>query len=188
MDSYSSFLYYFPRSVKLNLAVSFLKFGVINLDGVSRICYIYLRKSWVIFSYAYKEVYKPFMIILFWFLVVFLLGLSTLSFLWLLFMHPRFKEAAKTVREGFFAGLKGSGLTVPKHQNSVELWKWETMSDEDVCEDCQERASWPPMDIADWMKEGLPRTPESETKCGENCRCQLVRYYPGFSSKKYFNH
>ncbi len=52
------------------------------------------------------------------------------------------------------------------------------MDDEDVCEDCLKRASWPPMDIADWMKVGLPRTSEAHTSCGQHCRCQLVPYKP----------
>lgn len=56
----------------------------------------------------------------------------------------------------------------------IELYKWVTAGDGAVCEDCLQRASWVPMDIADWMKEGLPRTPEADTACGENCRCRLV--------------
>ena len=56
----------------------------------------------------------------------------------------------------------------------VELYKWVTAGDGAVCGDCLERASWAPMDIADWMKEGLPRTLEADTACGENCRCRLI--------------
>lgn len=56
----------------------------------------------------------------------------------------------------------------------VELYKWVTAGDSAVCADCLERASWAPMDIVDWMKEGLPRTPEADTACGENCRCRLI--------------
>ena len=63
-------------------------------------------------------------------------------------------------------------------QYPVELYVWKISNDDDVCEDCLERASWEPMDIADWMKEGLPGTPEAETECGENCRCKLVLYNP----------
>ena len=60
----------------------------------------------------------------------------------------------------------------------AELYRWEIAEDDDVCEDCLDRASWEPMDIADWMKEGLPGTPEAETECGKNCRCKLVLYNP----------
>ena len=128
------------------------------------------------------------MIIFIYSFIIILLIFTTAGLLWFGLRHPRLKENFKTIKKGFSAGLKSSGLTVPKNNYQSELWKWETMNAEDVCEDCLERSSWPPMDIADWMKEGMPRTPESETKCGENCRCQLVRYYPGVSSnKKYFN-
>ena len=60
----------------------------------------------------------------------------------------------------------------------VELYVWKITNDEHVCEDCLDRASWEPMDIADWMKEGLPGTPEAELECGEKCRCKLVLYNP----------
>ena len=95
------------------------------------------------------------------------------------------EKAARSFRHGLQDKASDPGSTAPKNKYPVELWNWETLHDEDVCEECQERASWPPMDIADWMKEGMPRTPEAETQCGENCRCQLVRYYPGVSSKKH---
>ena len=95
------------------------------------------------------------------------------------------KEAFKTLWNGIREGLKGTSLWARKRY-PVELWKWETMQDEDVCEDCLERASWPPMDIADWMKEGLPGTPEAETQCGPNCRCQLVPCKPKPSSTTIF--
>ena len=97
---------------------------------------------------------------------------------------PAWQETIHTLTNGFREALRGCGFLTPKRYMS-ELWKWETMQDEDVCEDCQERASWPAMDIADWMKEGMPGTPEAETRCGENCRCQLVRYDPHSSFKKH---
>lgn len=127
------------------------------------------------------------MIIFIWSAVSILLFLTIAGTIWFLVHHPYLKEGVKTFKDGFKAGLKGSGLTTPQKNYPVELWKWDTLHDEDVCEDCLERSTWPPMDIADWMKEGMPRTTEAELKCGENCRCQLVRYYPGVSSKKYFN-
>jgi hypothetical protein len=66
------------------------------------------------------------------------------------------------------------GLRAGPRPYPVERYKWVTAGDDAVCEDCLQRASWAPMDIADWMKEGLPRTPEARTECGENCRCRLV--------------
>ena len=88
----------------------------------------------------------------------------------------RVKEAIQTILAGFQEGLRQCGLYLSRRKYPVELWKWETMEDEDVCDDCLERASWPPMDIADWMKEGMPRTPEAHTQCAQQCRCHLVPY------------
>ena len=124
------------------------------------------------------------MIIFVWFLVLGLLLLATATLAWFLLHHP----GLKILQNGLPAGLKDIGSNNPRHNYQAELWKWETMHDENVCKDCLERSTWPAMDIADWMKEGMPRTPEAETKCSENCRCQLVRYYPGvYANKKYFN-
>lgn len=85
------------------------------------------------------------------------------------------KNIGKTIAHGFGEALRTFGFFLPK-KYPVELWVWETMEDEEVCDDCLERSDWGPMDIADWMKKGLPRTPEAETQCAANCRCQLVRY------------
>lgn len=76
----------------------------------------------------------------------------------------------------------------PSPRFPLDLWVWETANDEEACEDCRERAAWPPMDIADWMKEGLPRTPESDTHCGENCRCQIVPYKPRYLNERHPQH
>ena len=93
-----------------------------------------------------------------------------------LWKTPFVRNSLSTFLHGFKEGLKGSGLKSSARAYPVELWVWETMDDHEVCEDCLERASWPPMDIADWMKEGLPRTSESETQCGHHCRCQIVPF------------
>jgi hypothetical protein len=114
------------------------------------------------------------MIIAFWFLSLVLLGVVLGFLAWALVKDRRYSEGGRTLFNGFRSALKGYGFTNRRYP--VELWKWETMQDEDVCDDCLERAEWPPMDIADWMKEGLPGTPEAETECGEHCRCRLVRH------------
>lgn len=97
----------------------------------------------------------------------------------------RAKEALRIIIGGFRQGLRQCGLLIAKKKCSVELWKWQAMDDEDVCEDCLQRASWPAMDIADWMKEGLPRTPEAQTECEEHCRCELVRHEPNSVVKNF---
>jgi len=117
------------------------------------------------------------MLIITWILCL-TLFIALTSFLgWFFLQDPKSQESLRTLRAGFQTAMKDCGFTT-KRKYPVELWVWETMHDEDVCEDCLERASWPPMDIADWMKEGIPGTPEAETECGEHCRCRLVRYHP----------
>lgn len=83
---------------------------------------------------------------------------------------------------GLKNGFKQSLHCSPKQKN--QQWIWSTMHDEDVCADCLERSTWPPMDIADWIKAGLPKTKEADTTCGHNCRCQLVVYSNQESFKK----
>lgn len=117
------------------------------------------------------------MIILFWVFSYILFLSLTVILLRILIRHPQTREAWRTIWEGFQDGLQGCGLKT-KRKYPVDLWVWETMADEEVCDDCQERAAWPPMDIADWMKEGLPGTGESETECADHCRCRLVPYNP----------
>ena len=92
------------------------------------------------------------------------------------------KDAWSRLRQEFHEGFKSGGI-LGHRRYPVELWKWETMEDGEVCEDCLERAAKAPMDIADWMKEGMPRTAEARTKCGEHCRCQLVIAEPNFLKK-----
>ena len=124
------------------------------------------------------------MLIILWILTC-LIFVTVLTLLILALLgNASLKSGWQTIVNGFKEGLTGSGVATPKARYPIELYVWETMEDEDVCEDCLERTSWPPMDIADWMKEGLPGTPEADVECGHKCRCRLVRYYPGVFSKK----
>ena len=115
------------------------------------------------------------MIISLWFictLSVIIISSCLLTFLWInkaSFFSLRWQD--------FKEELKGNLFLPRKYRCPLELWKWETTDDESVCEDCLERANWPPMDIADWMKEGLPGTPEAHTHCKEHCRCELVLHH-----------
>ena len=112
--------------------------------------------------------------------------LSAVTFLWLamyMVQHPHFKEGIKILQNGFRAGLKGSGLTPLKPRYKIERYKWVSMDDDEVCEDCLKRASWPAMDIAEWMKLGLPNTPETDTRC-DHCRCELVLENSDITSTK----
>jgi len=91
------------------------------------------------------------------------------------------------IKDGFKEGLKGCGFVFSKSGNIVELYHWVTSEDEDVCEECQQKAHMKPMDIPDWMKEGLPGTPEARTLCEENCRCKLVLVKTVSTVSKYGN-
>ncbi len=109
--------------------------------------------------------------------IILFFALIVIFFLFLM-RSTRHNETLRILKEGFKEGLKGSGFLLPKTRYPVELYVWETSDDGEVCEDCTERAAWPPMDIADWIKEGLPRTEEAYTHCGKNCRCQLIPFHP----------
>lgn len=124
------------------------------------------------------------MIVLLWLVCSLLFVLTLTLALQGLFFNKKLRESLHTLATGFLKGLGGSGLLVSKKKWPLELYKWETMDDEDVCDDCLERASWPPMDIADWMKEGMPRTAEADTECAEECRCRLVPCTPTFHAKR----
>ena len=118
------------------------------LDSTSRICYNHLESNFWNYN----------------------ISMNTHKKIW-----DKFKEALAIVRNGMRQAFLGCGFSFQKTRHPVELYSWQTMDDEDVCEDCLERASRPAMDIADWIKEGLPRTPEAGTKCGKNCRCELIQ-------------
>ena len=111
-------------------------------------------------------------------------------FLWLVFLtcffvssgllisyllkHIRLSESLKILISGLKVSLHDSGFSVQRTRYPVELYRWK-LSDECMeCDDCIDRSTWEPMDIADWMQEGLPGTPEAETECGHYCRCQLI--------------
>ena len=62
-----------------------------------------------------------------------------------------------------------------KHNNyTLELYEWAVTEDGEVCEDCKELTSLPPMDLADWMNEDLPYPPPPEARCKGDCRCKLT--------------
>lgn len=86
---------------------------------------------------------------------------------------------ALLIRHGLqsdIAFLRNSLRDTHKPPYPVELYVWVTSHDKNVCEDCIRRSKMRPMDIAEWMKIGLPGTPESNTCCGHQCRCRLMLY------------
>jgi hypothetical protein len=124
------------------------------------------------------------MVIFIFFLIRLLFVATLLILLFYILKSPQYRQILNTMVDGIKEGLKASGFWIGKKTYSVELYKWMATDDEDVCEDCLERSSWEPMDIADWMKEGLPRTQEAETECGQKCRCHLVLYKSKIQSSK----
>jgi len=124
------------------------------------------------------------MLIILWLTCFVLFALCVTFLTLLLFRNPQAHQLLRIVGDGFKDGLTGSGFIDKKHKKyEVELWVWEVEDENYASEECLERATWAPMDIADWMKEGLPGTPESGIDCGEECCCQLVRYRPRQSKK-----
>lgn len=95
------------------------------------------------------------------------------------------REAFQTLWNGFKEGLKGSGFLFTKHRYPVELYKWSLADEETVCDVCYEMSTWPPMDLADWMKEDLPKSANGHTQCGRDCQCELVLCKPHQINQKY---
>ena len=114
------------------------------------------------------------MLFFLWILTLGLFIFSSLLCLYFLFHKRHSSRDLYTLWEGFKEGLRGCGLVISPHRYPVELYKWEITDHEHVCKDGLKRSTWPPMDIADWMKVGLPGTPEANTECGKNCSCLLV--------------
>ena len=112
------------------------------------------------------------MIVLFW-------GILVIAFLSLGFyltlqlsQQSKNKEFLSIIQSGVKTALETCGFLFKSRKGKIELYKWIILSDE-VCEECLERTTWPAMDIADWMKAGLPDTPDGESFCGNNCQCEL---------------
>ena len=114
------------------------------------------------------------MVIFFWLITLIVFVLTSVILIRYFLQDPKNREAFRTVLDGFKEGLRGCGFKFQKSKYTIELYKWVTLENDEVCEDCLQRASWEPMDIADWMKEGLPKTSEADTQCKARCRCKLM--------------
>lgn len=97
----------------------------------------------------------------------------------------RYKKSFQTLISGIKEGLRGCGFFIAKRRYPIELYQLtsEETDEDEMCDDCLEAIDWDPMDIADWMKEGFPKTPEPYSKCHGECHCQLTLYKPSYSSK-----
>ncbi len=80
-------------------------------------------------------------------------------------------------KNGWLSALKDCGFRFSDQKNyPIDVYKWTINERDDVCEESLDRTTWPAMDIADWMKEGLPRYSDGSSLCGRDCRCKLTRY------------
>ncbi len=120
------------------------------------------------------------MILIFWMIIRFFLLTTTILLACYLLLKLKKDKSLETLNDGIKEGLRGCGFAIKKSRYPLELYKWKTKNDKHVCVDCQERATWPAMDIADWMKQGLPNTKEASTCCNypshkeKRCRCELI--------------
>lgn len=101
------------------------------------------------------------------------LATGAVLFMWM-GLSPVSKEMIDTLLNGFWDGLKGSGFAFRKRKYPVELYRLILTEEGDICDDCLEHLSSPPMDIADWMKEGYPKNPLPGSPCGKKCLCELM--------------
>ncbi len=85
-----------------------------------------------------------------------------------------FKESLAILIRGFKRGLQGTGLFLPHTSKKIELYRWIPDKNRDVCEASRECAECPPMDLADWMETGYPKSPDADEACHEDCKCKLV--------------
>ena len=116
------------------------------------------------------------MVIVLWVLLRILFLASAVFLIYYLFRLSRHDRSLPVFFAGIKTALKDCGFHFKNRSYSLELYKWAINENEEVCEESLDRASWPAMDIADWMKEGLPRDAEGHSLCGKDCDCKLILY------------
>ena len=114
------------------------------------------------------------MLILLWLALSFVFVLCGLFLLVALVKAIRLDDK-KTFFHAFKDALRECGFRW-RQGYSLELYKWVPDDSEEICEESAERAQWPAMDIADWMKAGLPQDENGHSMCGQDCSCRLVLY------------
>lgn len=111
--------------------------------------------------------------IIFYFLILILLVTTTILLcLWTIGYWPKNQELWLPLGDGMKHALRDSGLHIPAQKSKVHYYRW--IPGPDACDEAWTRVHWPSMDIVDWMKEGLPGTPEMKRKCGQDCQCRLM--------------
>ena len=115
------------------------------------------------------------MIIFLWILTLFLFTAVAAALLLHYLRDPDLKQGFGTISEGFKEALRDCGFSFRSRKYQLELYKW-VLLEEDACEECEEKASWPAMDIAGWMEAGFPLDPKGDSACGNGCNATLVVY------------
>ncbi|MGE0267854.1 MAG: hypothetical protein AB7S78_05310 [Candidatus Omnitrophota bacterium] len=118
------------------------------------------------------------MLIVLWLILRILFFAAAAFLIYYYFKNLNHDGAFDTFKNGIKTAFKDCGFNVKTKDSgySIELYKWTINENDEVCEEALDRATWPAMDIADWMKEGLPRSADGTSLCGRNCRCKLNRY------------
>lgn len=88
-----------------------------------------------------------------------------------------------TLIDGIKHSLEDCGFHLKSRGYRVELYKLEPVEEGDLCDNCVEKLDNPPMDIADWMKEGFPKNPPPFSKCDGHCKCQLILVQKKYTNK-----
>lgn len=115
------------------------------------------------------------MIIALWILLRLIFIAIALFLIYYFIKEIRNDGALLTLIAGIKNALKDCGFYLRNRNYSIDLYRWVIDNeDEEICDESYERAQWPAMDIADWMKEGLPRNAQGETLCGRDCNCRLI--------------
>lgn len=83
-------------------------------------------------------------------------------------------DHADIFADGIKNGLEKCGFRFKKKTYPVELYKLVVAEDGELCEDCEEKLTGAPMDIADWLKIGFPKNPSPFCACEGQCKCKLV--------------
>ena len=112
------------------------------------------------------------MVYLFISLIILFICLSLILTKYIL-SRPKTRDSLNIFKDGFKFALKDCGFKFLKDEYTVELYKWEIVENGDVCEECLRKSFLLPMDLADWMKEGMPAC-DADSDCEGACRCNLV--------------
>ena len=128
------------------------------------------------------------MIVLFWIILRILFFISAFYLLYYIILKLKENGAWQTFNKKFKNALKPYGFSMGHKKYPIELYKWVICDDDDdVCDESIHRATFPAMDIAEWMKKGLPHSANGESICGKKCHCRLIHWQSKYIKQKSSN-